>query len=571
MRRLADNALQVLKSRYLLRDENGRICETPDQLFRRVADAVAQAELQWGGPDAAAQWSRSFYRLMTRLEFLPNSPTLMNAGLPKGQLSACFVLPLNDSLESIFTTLKNAALIHQSGGGTGFNFSGLRPAGDVIASTGGVSTGPVSFIGLFDFATETVRQGGKRRGANMGLLSVDHPDIRSFVQVKSGGRRLPNFNLSAVVTDAFMRAAETNGDWQLVNPRTGRITETAKAGDLWDLITEQAWLTGDPGLVFIDTVNRHNPVPGLGSIAGMNPCGEMPLLDFESCNLGSINLSGMVRRTETKKQAVDWDKLARIIPLAVRFLDDVIEVNRYVLPEIERVTRSTRKIGLGLMGWAEMLMQLGIPYASEEAVELARKLMAFVRDQSLDASAALARDRGAFPAWDKSVFYPHLPLRNAARTSIAPTGTISIIAGTSSSIEPLFALAFRRMGVLEGKDQWELNTVFLEKLKETGFWSEDLVRAIKDEGTLASIPGIPADLKRIFQTSLEIPWSYHVRHQAAFQEFTDNAVSKTINLPETATVHDISDAFRTAWRLGVKGITVFRNGSRETQVLRPGK
>ncbi len=570
MRRLTKNALRVLKSRYLLRDENGRIRETPGQLFQRVADAVARAELHWNGPDAVAQWSRSFYRLMTRLEFLPNSPTLMNAGLLKGQLSACFVLPVNDSLESIFTTLKNAALIHQSGGGTGFNFSGLRPDGDLIASTGGLSTGPVSFIGLFDFATETVRQGGKRCGANMGLLHAGHPDIRSFIQAKSGGKRLLNFNLSVVVPDAFMRAAEADLDWQLINPRTGRETEILKARALWDLMCEQAWHTGDPGLVFIDTVNRYNPVPGLGPIAGLNPCGEMPLLDFESCNLGSINLSGMVRRTGANT-TVDWDQLAQIIPVAVRFLDDVIEVNHFVLPEIERVTRSTRKIGLGLMGWAELLMRLGIPYASEEAVELARRLMAFVRDKSLEASAALARDRGAFPAWDKSVFYPHLPLRNATRTSIAPTGTISILAGTSSAIEPLFALAFRRMGVLEGGSLWEPNAVFLEKLKETGFWSEALVDKVMNTGTLAGASEIPADLKHLFQTSREIPWSYHIRHQAAFQEFTDNAVSKTINLPETATVQDISEAFRTAWHLGVKGITVFRDGSRQRQVLHPGR
>ncbi len=564
---LTDNALQILKSRYLLRDPDGKICETPEQLFRRVAGAVASAELKWSDRKAVDFWSESFFRLMFDLDFLPNSPTLMNAGTEKGQLSACFVLPVEDSLESIFTSLKNAALIHQSGGGTGFNFSRLRPEGDRVTTAGGVSSGPVSFIRIFDFATETVRQGGRRRGANMGILNADHPDIETFISAKADGKKLRNFNLSVGVTDAFLSAVEQDGEWNLINPRTEAITRTLKAKTLWQQLVEQAWQTGDPGLIFFDTVNRYHSVPGLGAVTGMNPCGEMPLLDYESCNLGSINLSRMIKE---KDAGIDWEKLETTVKTAIRFLDDVIEINQYILPEIERVTRATRKVGLGVMGWAEMLIRLDIPYASDEAVQLASRLMQFINDRSREVSSELARQRGPFPAWDKSIYYPGQPLRNATRTSIAPTGTISILAGTSSSIEPLYALAFRRVGILDHKSQLELNRVVREKIRAAGFWTDELARQIQETGSVADCPDLPEHLRGLLKTSLEIPWQYHVRHQIAFQQHTDSAVSKTINLPENATRDDIAGAFLTAWKSGAKGITVYRSGSRVGQVLREG-
>lgn len=567
---LSDNALEILKSRYLQRDANGNIVETPDELFRRVAKAVAKAELNYRTNVEAAYWETVFYNLMSALDFLPNSPTLMNAGRPNGQLSACFVLPIEDSLDEIFTTLKEAALIHQSGGGTGFNFSSLRPKGDVVRKTGGTSSGAVSFMKIFDAATEHIRQGGRRRGANMGILNIDHPDIEEFIASKSDKKSLRNFNISVNVTDEFMRTLAIQGEWQLVNPRTGKTVKKINSRQLWDNIVEQAWQTGDPGLIFSDIINRHNPTPALGKLNCTNPCGEMPLLDYESCNLGSINLSNMVK-TENGKMILDWAKLEQTIEVALRFLDNVIDVNHYTLNIIKEKTLQTRKIGLGVMGWAELLILLEIPYASETAVQLGSRLMQFVSEKSRHVSTTLAKERDAFPAWRQSVFFPDEPLRNATRTSIAPTGTISIIANTSSSIEPLFALAYKRIGILENKTQMEVNSIFLDKIKSLNLWEEALAEEIYRCGSLENISFIPTELKELFATSLEIPWQYHIRHQIAFQEHTDNAVSKTINLATDATLSEVSNAFQTAWQSGAKGITIYRYGSKSGQVLQKGQ
>ena len=557
---LSENAKQILASRYLLRDAHGAIIETPDQLFSRVARHIAKNE----GPDAE-YWEGEFYRIMTRLEFLPNSPTLMNAGLPEGQLSACFVLPLEDSLSSIFETLKNAALIHQSGGGTGFNFSKLRPKDDLVTSSGGFSSGPLAFIKVFDAATEYVKQGGRRRGANMGILHADHPDIEAFISVKSDGRSLRNFNLSVGISDRFMHALKEEAEWPLINPRNRKIEKTVQAAALWASITEQAWKTGDPGLIFLDTLQRHNPISGQ-LISSTNPCGEVPLVDYESCNLGSLNLTKMLKTAGDKIQ-IDWEKLEETTTTAVRFLDNVIAANHYVLPEIEQITYKNRKIGLGLMGWAEMLILLGIPYASDEAVKLAERLMEFIREKSYKASEELAQERGKFPAWDQSVFAPEQPMRNATCNSIAPTGTISVIANTSYSIEPLFALAFTRSGILDNKTQYEFNTFFIEKMKQEGYWHPELEKTVLETGSIQEIDAIPEALRKLFQTSMEIPWTYHLAHQKAFQKYTDNAVSKTINLPEDATEEMISEIYWKAWEDGLKGITVFRDKSRAEQVL----
>ncbi|MBT8219878.1 MAG: adenosylcobalamin-dependent ribonucleoside-diphosphate reductase, partial [Bacteroidia bacterium] len=450
MNALSPNALQILKSRYLLRDTGHKIIESPDQLFERVAKAVAKAESKWGDLKTVVHWGERFLEIMSNLEFLPNSPTLMNAGTTKGQLSACFVLPIDDNLFSIFTTLRDTALIHQSGGGTGFNFSNLRPHGDIVSSSSGVSSGPISFIRIFDVATEEIKQGGKRRGANMGILDINHPDIEDFIQCKSDGKSLRNFNLSIGLSDAFMHCLKNNGQWQLINPRTGKITRSLKAKFLWRKIAEEAWKTGDPGLIFTDNINAHNPTPTIADIEATNPCGEMPLLNYESCNLGSINLSRMITNGASGPEP-DWDKIASTVHTGIRFLDDVVEVNHYPLEMIAKMTRANRKIGLGVMGWAEMLIALEIPYASDEAVQLGGQIMQFVQEQSNQSSKALAKERGAFPNWEKSIYNKGEPYRNATRTAIAPTGTISIIAGTSSSIEPLYGLYHRRRKILSNK------------------------------------------------------------------------------------------------------------------------
>lgn len=555
------NAQQLLNARYLLKDAEGRIVETPNQLFRRVANFIASAESL-----EQEVWANRFYQIMSDLLFLPNSPTLMNAGLPNGQLSACFVLPVEDSLGSIFTTLKDMALIHQSGGGTGYNFSKLRPHGDLIKMSGGVSSGPLAFIKIYDTATKHVRQGGKRRGANMGILNVDHPDIEEFVKAKSVGNNLQNFNLSVGISDDFMNAVKAEGNWELINPRTKQVTKTIKAKGLWDLIVAQAWATGDPGLIFLDTINQFNPAPGEGRIQSTNPCGEVPLFEYESCNLGSINLSKMARQ-ENGIWGIDWIILETTVKTAIRFLDNVISVNHYLLPQIEKATKNNRKVGLGVMGWAELLVLLNIPYASDEAVALAEKLMQYVQAKSSEASKELAEDRGVFPNWEKSVHYPNVRLRNATCNSIAPTGSISVIADTSFSIEPLYALAYKRVGILENETQMEINPIFVMKMKQLGLWDENLKNEVLERGSIQHLATLPEPLKKVFETSLEIPWEYHLLHQKAFQKCTDNAVSKTINLSQGTNKETISEIYWTAWEYGLKGITVYRDGSKANQVL----
>ena len=557
--KLSVNATKVLERRYLLRDEDGRLKETPAEMFRRVARSVAAVEAKWGGDATATE--ASFYEAMSRLQFLPNSPTLMNAGTALGQLSACFVIPVEDSMESIFDAVRDMALIHQSGGGTGFGFSHLRPKGDSVKSTQGIASGPVSFMRVFDTATDVIKQGGKRRGANMGILRVDHPDILEFVESKARDGGLTNFNISVAITDPFMAAVENDEEYPLVNPRSGRKVHRLSARHLFNLIATSAWKTGDPGLVFIDEVNRHNPTPELGAFETTNPCGELPLLPFESCNLGSINLSRLVRDGD-----VDWGRLGELVRLGVRFLDDVIEANKYPLEEVSGITLANRKIGLGLMGFADALFLLSIAYDSDEALALAERLMGFLRDTAVDASEMLAAERGAFPNFERSIFAGQRTRRNATVTSIAPTGTISIIAGCSSGIEPLFALSYVR-SVMDGVQMFETNQHFERIAHERNFYSDDLLTTIARTGSVQGTEAVPEDLRRVFVTDIDISPEWHVRMQAAFQRHCDNAVSKTVNLPRDATVNDVADAYRLAYRLKCKGITVFRDGSKGQQVL----
>jgi ribonucleoside-diphosphate reductase alpha chain len=566
---LTENALKVLQARYLRRDPGGAVVETPEELFRRVAGAVAQAEARF--PDASVdECAEAFLDLLVRLDFLPNSPTLMNAGTPLGQPSACFVLPVEDSMEGIFDALKLMALVQQSGGGTGFSVSRLRPRGDVVASTGGIASGPVSFMRIFDCATENIRLGGKRRGANMGVLRADHPDIEEFIDAKLDGQGFHNFNLSVGAPDAFLEAAATDRPWVLRHPRDGHPVRTVSAAELLARVSRAAWQSGDPGLLFLDAINRANPTPALGPIEATNPCGEVGLLPYEACNLGSINLSHMVRASGAG-HAIDWEKLERTARLAVRFLDDVIEVGRWPASQITAMVRGNRKVGLGVMGFAELLILLGIPYASEQAVALASELMAVLNGEALAASHGLAHERGVFPNWEHSIYGRQgLRLRNATRTSIAPTGTLSILAGTSASIEPLFALAYRRCQVLGGQTLTELNPLFLRHARQGGFYSEALVGELQSRGTLSGIASVPASARELFRTALEIAPEDHLRVQAAFQEHTDNAVSKTINLPQTATAEEVAPIYRRAWELGLKGITVYRYGSQRQQVLQLG-
>ncbi|QJA05642.1 adenosylcobalamin-dependent ribonucleoside-diphosphate reductase [Thermosulfurimonas marina] len=559
---LSRPALLVLAYRYLVRDEKGDPVETPEEMFWRVARAVAEAEREFG--EDPEFWAERFYQLMASLDFLPNSPTLMNAGLPLGQLSACFVLPVEDSLEAIFEALKAAALIHKSGGGTGFSFSRLRPKGDVVRTTQGVASGPVSFMRVFDAATEAIKQGGKRRGANMGILRVDHPDIEEFILIKRDPRELRNFNISVAVTEDFIKALKQGADFPLINPRTGQETRRVKARHLFDLLTESAWMTGDPGVIFLDTINRANPTPLLGPIESTNPCGEQPLLPYESCNLGSINLSRFV-----KDRQVDYPRLGKTVRLAVRFLDDVIEVNRFPLPQIARITRLNRKIGLGVMGFADLLIRLGIPYDSAEAVKLAEEIMAFIERESVAESQRLGEIRGSFPAfpgslWDEKGFPA---MRNATTTTVAPTGTLSLIAGTSSGIEPLFALAYRRRA-LEGVEWTEIHPEFLKALEERKLPVEDIVAEVLERGGLSGIKGVPEDLKRLFVTAFEVSPERHLAIQAAFQRHTHNAVSKTINLPEDTPKEEIGRIYLKAYELGLKGVTIYRYGSRPEAPLR---
>lgn len=563
---LTENALTVLESRYLRKDADGNVVETPVELFRRVASHIAKAELSFGGAADEERWKEKFFDLLCSLKFLPNSPTLMNAGTPLNQLSACFVLPVEDSIESIFTTLKNTALIQQSGGGTGFNFSALRPHGDFISSTSGYSSGPVAFMKVYDAATDNIKQGGKRRGANMGILNIDHPDIEEFIVVKKQDETLCNFNISVGIYDSFLEAVEANAMWQLKHPSTRKVVKEIPARELWNKIIQNAWFSGDPGLVFLDTIKKGNPTPAIGDITCTNPCGEVPLLPYEACNLGSIDVAKLWNE---EKKEIDWKQLEEIVEMSVRFLDNVVEINDYVIPEIKAMVTGNRKIGLGVMGWADLLIKMEIPYTSQKALDLGSQLMKFMQDKSMEASAKLAQERGVFKNWEKSIYSPSKPLRNATRTSIAPTGTISIIAGASSSIEPLFGLAFYRENVLNNQKLSEVNPLFVEYLKKKNLYSEELMEKVKQSGTVAGTD-LPKEVKELFKTALEIEPDWHIEHQVRFQEHTDNAVSKTINLPEDATVKDVEAAYLKAWKEKAKGVTIFRYGSKLKQVLKSG-
>ncbi|MCM8788578.1 MAG: adenosylcobalamin-dependent ribonucleoside-diphosphate reductase [Candidatus Omnitrophica bacterium] len=559
--KLSLSAISILRKRYLLRDETGKITETPQQMFERVAKYVADAEKSLSERN---RYHEKFYAMLSSLEFLPNSPTLMNAGTVLGQLSACFVLPVPDSIEGIFEALKNMAIIHQSGGGTGFSFSSIRPKGDIVRSTMGVASGPVSFIEIFDKATDIVKQGGRRRGANMGIMRVDHPDIIDFVASKRNNE-LSNFNISVAITDLFMESVIKNRNFELINPRTKKTTRKIPARELFDIICQAAWETGDPGLVFIDEINRKNPTPGLGSIESTNPCGEQPLLNYESCNLGSINLTKVI-----DKKNINWNKLGEIVKLSVRFLDDVIDVNRYFLPEIEKMTLGNRKIGLGVMGWADLLAELEIPYGSKKSLELAEKIMEFINRTAFEYSAHLGKEKGSFPNFEKSVYRKNVNhLRNCTRTTIAPTGTISIIAGCSSGIEPFFAIAYGKK--MAGSSIFEINPVWERKVSELKLRDSELIAEIVRTGSVQNIKGMPEKIKKVFRIAFEIKPDLHLLMQASFQKHTDNAVSKTINLPEEATIGDVKKIFVSAYRLKCKGITVFRYGSKSAQVLYLGE
>jgi len=556
--KLSLNAVQVLQERYLLRDEEGKIIETPREMMKRVAKAIAQVDTRYGEDEEKAY--SEFYEMLTSLYFLPNSPTLMNAGTPLGQLSACFVLPVEDSIESIFDALREMALIHKSGGGTGFTFTHLRPRGDRVSTTGGRASGPVSFMRIFDTATEVVKQGGKRRGANMGILRFNHPDIREFIYAKGRANFLENFNLSVAITDEEMEKVRKGEELKLRNPKDGKVWERINARELFKMLAENAWKNGEPGLIFLDEINRHNPTPAQGKIEATNPCGEVPLLPYESCNLGSLNLARMVEEGK-----IDYQRIKETVKRAVHFLDNVIDANRYPLESVQKMVEGNRKIGLGVMGFADMLVKIGVSYYSEEALKIAEEVMNFISFQARFASQELAEKRGTFPNYPQSIWADKdLPLRNATLTSIAPTGSISLIASTSSGIEPFFALAFRRY-VLDNTELLEINPLLEEKLNSYQV-PEETWKIIWEKGNLEGID-VPEELHRLFITALEIPPAFHIRMQATFQKYVDNAVSKTINLPESATPQDVEEAYLLAHELKCKGITVYRYGSRPQQVL----
>lgn len=567
--KIGKNALMVLEKRYLIKDENGEPTEGVEQLFRRVADTIAAADAAYDPAADTQALADRFYQLMTDLEFLPNSPTLMNAGRDLGQLSACFVLPVGDSMEEIFDAVKQAALIHKSGGGTGFSFSRLRQQGSAVRTTGGVASGPISFMKVFNMATEAVKQGGTRRGANMGILRIDHPDILQFIDCKKDNHEINNFNISVGITEAFMEAVEAGKDYDLIDPKTKTAVGALSAREVYDKIVDAAWRNGEPGIIFLDRLNRDNVVPSQGEIESTNPCGEQPLLPYESCNLGSINLANMLRQGANGWE-LDYHRLETVVRDAVHFLDNVIDVNKYPLEIIGETTRATRKIGLGVMGYADALLRMGLPYGSEKAIALAQEVMGFITKAGREASRELAKTRGAFPLFAESIYKDQEPLRNATITTIAPTGTLSIIAGCSSGVEPVFAYVYIR-NVMDGTEMMEVNPVLEEALKARDLYTPELMRKIAAQGTLAHIPEIPEDLRQVFVSAHDIRPEDHVRTQAAFQRHTDNAVSKTVNFQNSATREDVSQVYMLAYREGCKGVTIYRDGSRFGQVLNVGK
>lgn len=591
----SENAIKVLEKRYLKRDKDGNCTETPSDMFKRVAETIAKGDLNFGkSQEEVNQLSKRFYDVITHRFFMPNSPTLMNAGRELGQLAACFVLPVEDSLEGIFETIKNTALIHQSGGGTGFSFSRLRPKNSVVKSTMGVSSGPVSFMEVFNAATEAVKQGGTRRGANMGILRVDHPDIIEFINCKSDNDKLNNFNISVAITDKFMEAYLKGEDYDLVNPQNNEVVGRMCAKDVFDLIVDCAWRNGEPGVVFIDKMNADNPTPLIGAIESTNPCGEVPLLPYEACNLGSINL-GLMMKEENGSMNVDWDLLEKTVRTAMRFLDNVIEVNKYPLPQISELVSNNRKIGLGVMGWTDMLMKAGISYSSEDGTKLAGQVMEFIDYISKSESIELAKERGRFNNFKGSIYdqpnylfnkfkgksagkisddmwakldsdIQKYGLRNATTTCIAPTGTISMIAGASGGVEPLFGLVFSRL-IMDGTEMLEVNPIFKDYMLSHNLYSDNLMAQIAKDGSLSHVEGVPKEIKRIFVTAHDVAPYWHVKMQSAFQLHVDNAVSKTVNFVESATREDIKEVYILAYKNNLKGITVYRNNSRQFQPM----
>lgn len=563
---LTENALIVLDKRYLKKDRDGNVIETPEEMFHRVAKNIASAEFIYNPKAVVSAVEKEFYEIMTNLEFLPNSPTLMNAGRELQQLAACFVLPVDDSLDSIFEAVKDTAIIHQSGGGTGFSFSRLRPKNDRVSTTSGVASGPVSFMKVFNTATEVIKQGGARRGANMGILRVDHPDIIEFIRAKENPAEFTNFNLSVGIDDNFMKAFEDDSTFDLINPRNNKAAKKLKAKDVFNNIVDAAWKNGEPGIVFLDTINRFNPTPHLGRIEATNPCGEQPLLPYEACNLGSVNLTRMLKKKDNRYE-IDYNKLERIINIAVRFLDNVIDVNKYPLPQIDRMCKGNRKIGLGIMGFADMLILLNIPYSSQAALDTAERLMKFIDEKAKEISMELAKERGVFPNYKGSIYEKSgVIMRNATTTTIAPTGTLSIIANCSSGIEPLYGITYTRK-ILDDLELKVINPNFEEIAKRKGFYSERLMDTIIAFGSIQERTDVPDDVKMLFTTAHDITPEDHVRIQAAFQKYTDNAVSKTVNFHEDADKSDVEKTFLLAYKLGCKGVTIYRSGSRERQVL----